>query len=140
MTIEADATVRATWERLKARYLVLSALVVADERDGALAQANAERIDAGFSLKQNPSDPALAAAYAAAAEAVQAAVQRHMEAYWDPMHKAAQALFEAPAPDAEAVQYKVALLDARADVCAYAGEPTAFSILSADAARLLGSA
>ena len=135
MTTETDSTTRQNWERLKARYFALTSLVTADEHDGPLGQANLDAREAQDDLRYKPSDNARAA-YAAAVAVEEKALLHHMETVYYPARAAAQALFEAPAPDAEAVAYKAAMLESRWEVCGHFGEPDAFAIISQDVARL----
>ncbi|WP_324748798.1 hypothetical protein SH591_08755 [Sphingomonas sp. LY54] len=136
MTTETDSTSRQNWELAKARFLILASLVSADEHDGPLGQANLDASEALDDLGYKPSAETRAA-FAAASDAEQAALLHHMETVYSPARAAAQALFEALAPDADAVAYKAEMLESRWEVCGHTGEPDAFAVISADAQRLL---
>jgi hypothetical protein len=130
--VEAEA-----WHELLSEYRALRALKVADEKYGPLFSANFEHQIAREAAEADPSDDArcrVSAAY----QANEAALEVHMARYWAPWLNAGIALVRAPAPDLEAVDVKLMVID-EAGLEEREDEPgELFRIVADDVQRLAG--
>lgn len=128
----AAASSRSEWDRRVLAYRAAELLRRADEKFGALANAmEAWLVAKHESGDEKPSDGAF--------ERIRTAEERHYRAYCDQVEEAAIALAMTPAPNLDAVEIKLAVIE-REDLAGSERPLPLMDMIAADVRRLVSEA